>query len=121
MLVGFGALALVAASGCGGQGHSSPSGPSHRAVTFSDAAEVPNGTPQWLIDDARRMALGLHDPHPRRVRIRLGRVDVIEMWGRFLCDKCSRPPGVRAQRGAHAEARFESRTHRPTEFGLTPR
>jgi len=119
--VGFTALMLVAASGCGGRRHASPSNPSHGDVAFADIAEIPNGTPQWLIDDARRMALGLHDPHPRRVRISLGRVDVVELWGRFLCDKCSRPPGAKAQRGAHAEARFDSRTHRPTEFGLTPR
>jgi hypothetical protein len=120
-VVRLGALALLVVPGCGGQSRVSVSQPTHSAVAFADVVEIPNGTPPWLINDARRMALGLHDAHPQRVRIRLGRVDVIEMWGRFLCDRCSRPAGAKAPRGAHAEGKFNSRTHRPMEFGLTPR
>jgi hypothetical protein len=66
------------------------------------------------------MAMSLHDPHPQRVRIRLGRVDTIEIWGRFRCDLCSRPAGAPPPRGTHASVRLNSRTHRTIVFGLTP-
>ncbi len=44
------------------------------------------------------MAADLEDPHPDRVRIRVGRVAVIEMWGDFKCQSSelaqARPPQV---------------------------
>jgi hypothetical protein len=43
--------------------------------TFPGRSEIPKGTPTWLVKQAHFMATkSLRDPHPQRVRIRLGRV-----------------------------------------------
>jgi hypothetical protein len=66
------------------------------------------------------MAADLEDPHPDRLRIRLGQVAVIEMWGDFRCGFCSAgpEPGGPPPRGWHAIARLNSRTHSEMSFSL---
>ena len=81
---------------------------------------MPTNTPQWLISAARRMAADLEDPHPDRVRIRVGRVAVIEMWGDFTCGFCGTgpAPGGPAPQGWHAVARLNPQTHSEISFSL---
>jgi hypothetical protein len=96
--------------------HASPA--SHR---FGRVSLIPSNAPNWLVVRAHQMARALHDPRPDRVRIGLGRTYVIEMWGAFVCDLCSRPSGAKVQRGTHAWTRIAPRTHRDIGFWLTHR
>jgi hypothetical protein len=91
---------------------------SHR---FGRVSQIPRNAPKWLVIRAHLMANALHDPQPARVRIRLGHNYLIEMWGRFVCDLCSRPSGAKAPRGTHAWTRIAPRTRRDIVFGLTRR
>jgi hypothetical protein len=108
-------LALSAATGCS-------HGKTH-AQTGSDLAtrvEMPAHTPHWLIGAARRMAADLEDPHPDRVRIRVGRVAVIEMWGDFKCGSCGTgpAPGAPPPQGWHAVLRLNPQTHSEISLSL---
>jgi hypothetical protein len=83
-------------------------------TTLEIAVSIPPGTPHWPIERAHSMARSLHDPHPGKLIIRLGRVDMIEMWGNFVCDKaCTFPSGAKPPRGDHASA-----TINPSERGV---
>jgi len=66
------------------------------------------------------MAIALEDPHPDRVRIRQGRVAVIEMWGNFTCALCGTgpAPGGAQPQGWHAITRLNPRTHREISFSI---
>jgi hypothetical protein len=88
---------------------------------FGRVSQIPRNAPQWLAIQAHLMANALHDPQPERVRIRLGRSYLIEMWGRFVCDQCSRLTGAKAPRGTHAWERIAPRTHRGIGFWLKRR
>jgi hypothetical protein len=126
------AAAIVLTAACGGHNARVESQPaqhvgidvsqtpptSHR---FGHVSQIPSSAPQWLVIQAHLMANALHDPQPDRVRIRLGRTYLIEMWGRFRCDQCSRPSGAKAPRGTHAWERIEPRTRRGVRFSLAPR
>src|SRR3954471_13452560 len=92
----LGVFVLLCAAGCT---HArSTSGTSNLAA----AVEMPAETPPWLIRQARRTAVQLGDAHPDRVRIRLGRVAVIEVWGDFVCDCGNSRPGSKPMHGFHA-------------------
>jgi hypothetical protein len=118
-VLAFSALAVVTASGCGGQSQVSLSPPPHAAVGFADVVQIPNDTPRWLIEQARRMATTLHDSHPQSLRIRLGRFDVIEIWGHFVCDKtCSYPDGAKPPTGTRSSATIDPRDHGVISFYL---
>ncbi len=81
---------------------------------------MPANAPAWLVLASKRMAVALEDPHPDRVRIRVGRVATIEMWGDFTCQFCGRgpAPGGPAPQGWHAIARLNARTHGEISFSL---
>jgi hypothetical protein len=105
----LGLLAVVTATGCS---HDS-------AGAFADRSEIPKHTPRWLVKQARVMATkSLGDAHPGRVRIRLGRVYVVEEWGDFTCLACSHPQGGSAPQGTHATLRVNPRTHQEISFSL---
>jgi hypothetical protein len=127
-------LVLVGVSlvGCGGQSvradqqkeqvDISVSRSAASTQALAAASEIPKRTPRWLIRQAHVMAKALHDPHPRKLRISLGRrVDFIDMWGHFVCDLCSYPNGASPPRGTHARSRVIVETHRSTDFWLTRR
>jgi hypothetical protein len=103
-------LAVIGATGCGS--HSS-------GGKFAAVSEIPKSTPNWVVDQAHHMAVSsLKDPHPRRLRIRLGRVYVVELWGRFVCVACSRPLGGSSPRGTHATLKVNPRTRMEISFSL---
>jgi hypothetical protein len=108
-------LALTSAAGCSHGKTDAQSG-----SDLATRVEMPASTPQWLIKAARRMATVLEDPHPDRVRIRVGRVAVIERWGDFTCGLCgSGPaPGGSPPQGWHAITRINPQTHREISFSL---
>jgi hypothetical protein len=69
-------------------------------------------TPKWLTDLARNQAMELGDPSPRRKRITVGRVDVIRLWGRFVCGKsCYMAPGAPPPCGNYVRITVDPSTH----------
>jgi len=108
-MLALGVLVVASATGCTHNGHKG----------FANRSEIPEGTPAWLIQQARDMGTkGLGDAHPQRVRIRLGRVYVVEEWGDFTCSACSRPSGAPIQEGKHATLRVNPRTRQEISFSL---
>jgi hypothetical protein len=75
---------------------------SARRDLLAKRVEVPAATSAWLIAMAQSEAGWLQDARPGRMRIRLGRVDVIELWGHFSCVMCSRPLGAKSPSGTYA-------------------
>ena len=82
----FAVLALTCAAGCDDAKRQA-----QPRRELAARVEMPANTPPWVVSAARRMAVALEDPHPDRVRIRLGR-DAIEMWGDFTCGLCGTGP-----------------------------
>lgn len=82
---------------------------------------MPAKTPQWVIRAARRMAAALEDPHPDRVKIRVGRVAVIEMWGDLKCGLCGTgpAPGGPPPQGWYAVTRLNPQTHSEISFSIS--
>lgn len=58
-----------------------------RRDVLAKRVDIPANTPAWLIAMATSEADWLQDARPDRIRIRLGNVDVIELWGHFRCGK----------------------------------
>ena len=87
------------------------------SVSQRTAVIAPPGTPRWLVRDAFTFSGWLNDPHPRRIRITLGRFDTISIRGRFVCTKCfgiwTKPP-----RGTLAQYVVDPRTRSVTTFSL---
>ena len=130
--MGLAAVVTVSAAACGGYDVRVASQPTQHvqiavsrtpptSYRFGRVSQIPRNAPQWLVIRAHLMAHALHDPQPARVRIRLGHDYVIEMWGRFVCDLCSRPSGAKVQRGTYAWTRIDPRTRRDIVIGLTHR
>jgi hypothetical protein len=108
-------LVLTCTAGCShGKTHT------QSGSDLATRVEMPANTPQWLIKAARHMATVLEDPHPDRVRIRVGRVAVIEMWGDFTCGLCGTgpAPGGSPPQGWHAITRLNPKTHSEISFSL---
>ena len=94
----------LATLGCGG----------HRTQMIA-----PAGTPGWLQAAATTAAAALGDEHPSVIHVFLGSSDKVVMHGRFHCPQCSRPSNAAAvQEGTVVVLRFDSRTHRQTDFGI---
>jgi len=109
------ALVLTCGSGCShGKTQATPGN------QLAARVEIPANTPDWVVNAARRMAIALKDPHPDRVRIRQGRVAVIEMWGDFTCTLCGKgpAPGGPPPQGWHAITRLDRRTHSEISFSI---
>jgi hypothetical protein len=87
------------------------------AVQHRTEVIAPRATPAWLMRDAYKFAGWLDDPHPRRIRITLGRFDTIALRGDFVCMTChgvwTKPPT-----GTLARYVIDSRTHGVTSFSL---
>jgi hypothetical protein len=97
------AAAILVTAGCGMH----PSG----------AASATDGT--WLTDLAHKQALALGDRSPRREVITIGRVDVIELWGRFVCGKsCYVQAGAAPPHGNYARLTVDPRTRSIDGFEL---
>src|SRR5919204_4654989 len=96
------AAAVVSGAGCGTQ--------------FPPAAHT-HGS--WLADLAQKQAVELGDPSPRRVLIATGRVDVVELWGRFVCGRsCFIQAGNKPPRGNYARITVDPRTRSIDGFAL---
>lgn len=54
---------------------------------LAKVVEIPAKTPAWLIAMVESQAVSLQDARPDRMRIGLGSVDVVELWGHFICAK----------------------------------
>jgi hypothetical protein len=54
---------------------------------LAKVVDIPANAPVWLIAMAESQAVSLQDVRPDRMRIRLGSVDVVELWGHFSCGK----------------------------------
>jgi hypothetical protein len=95
---------VLATLGCGG----------HRTQVIA-----PSGTPGWLQAAATTAAAALGDEHPSVIHVFLGTSDRVVMHGRFHCPQCSRPSNAAAvQEGTVVVLRFDSRTHKQTDFGV---
>jgi hypothetical protein len=98
------AAAVVSGAGCGTQ--------------FSPASQT-RGSSSWLADLAQKQAVELGDPSPRRVLIATGRVDVVELWGRFVCGRsCFIQAGNKPPRGNYARITVDPRTRSIDGFAL---
>ena len=73
--------------------------------------------PRWLRRLAFSQAARLEDPHPREIRLALGRKHTIVLHGRFVCPNCHGPPGS-LPRGTVARLTVDPRTHGIVSLGL---
>jgi hypothetical protein len=80
--------------------------------------DIPSRTRVWLLRLAQRETTGLQDPWPDRMTIRLGRIDVIGLHGRFVCEMCSRPPGAQAPSGTYARLTVDPERRSVISFSL---
>jgi hypothetical protein len=78
---------------------------------------APRRAPRWLRRLAFAQAARLEDPHPREIRLSLGRKDTIVLYGRFVCATCHGPPGSLPV-GTVARITVAPRTHAILGFGL---
>jgi hypothetical protein len=86
-------------------------------ATARTTVVAPRRVPRWLRRLAFRQAARLEDPHPREIRLALGRKDTIVLRGRFVCVTCHGPPGSLPM-GTVARITVEPRTHAIVGFGL---
>jgi hypothetical protein len=111
----FAAVIAGLAAGCGAGTSVELVGPGRSVAT---ATSIPRSTPARLVALARRQALELGDARPTRIRIRLGRIDVVDLWGHFTCGKSCFWQGVRPPAGTHARITVDARTHGVVSLAL---
>jgi hypothetical protein len=78
---------------------------------------APKRAPRWLRRLAFAQAARLQDPHPREIRLALGRKDTILLLGRFVCTTCHGSPGS-LPTGTVARFSIDPRTQAIAGFGL---
>jgi hypothetical protein len=78
---------------------------------------APPRAPRWLRHLAFAQAARLEDPHPREIRLALGRKDTIVLRGRFVCVTCHGSPGSLPM-GTVAQITVHPRTHAILGLGL---
>jgi hypothetical protein len=124
------ALAILVIAGTAGCKHSGKG--ANDARKLARVVSAPAATPAWLVVQARLEAWNLQDPQPDRVRIRLGRVDVVDMWGRFVWDspvpaialrghrgRVAAPTAAQLPPGRHLRLTFDPCTRAEKEIKLT--
>jgi hypothetical protein len=111
-------MALLVLSGCGALGTDRlRSDPVHTTPASMSVPGIPQGTPLWLRRHISQTALGMGDPHPSKIVVRLnvrehGRViDRVWMRGRFSCDSCTTRLGDMSWRGRLIGFTYDLHTH----------
>jgi hypothetical protein len=89
-----------------------------RRNSLAKRVDIPANTPAWLIAMATSEAASLQDAMPERMRIQLGRVDVIELWGHFSCVACPRPPHAKSPSGTYARITVDPHKRAVTSLSL---
>ena len=90
-----------------------------RRDLLAKRVEIPAKTLAWLIEMATSEAGSLQDARPDRMRIRLGRVDVIQLWGHFICGTCPIPPHAKAPTGTYARITVDPHKRAVISLSLT--
>src|SRR5438132_6062404 len=84
----------------------------------STGVRFPPGTPDWIRQDAIRLAKGMGDSHPTSVSIKRGPYTLVKVTGKFTCYGCSVPEGHSLPKGTVGVITVDAHTHRGRDFAL---